>query len=425
MQLKEKLGLAVCSLLTATQSQATDWLYDASVLTYSEKDSQQQDRVSVLEPVISITKQDAEDDFVRFEMIYDSLTGASPNGANASSNEQYFNGYKVLPGYTPLDANFQDDRVAANLSWMKPYNRMSRYQAGLSFSTETDYKSVGVNYSYLEDFDDKRTTITLGGAYSFDAVDPHGGFHDAFTSIFAVPATPVVTVTSASGGGGGETGSLFPGKSKQTFEGIVGLTHVLNRYTLLNLNFGLSYVTGYQTDPYKIISVIDGNGLPVDYVWEKRPDTRLKYTLKGSFVTAIGTDALHLDYRYYGDDWGITASTYDVKYHFGMGERLYLVPHYRLSRQNRADFFHLSLDSGQPSPEFASADYRLGDMTTTTVGGMVGLRYNSKLELTLNVEQIIQTGDNHPAEAVGDQRLNDMFPDLTFWAVTFGVRGKW
>lgn len=428
MQLKEKLGLAVCSLLTATQSQAADWLYDASVLSYSEKDSQQQDRVSVIEPVISVTKQNAVDDYVQFQAVYDSLSGASPNGANAAGVQQNFNNFLVRPGFTPLDPGFNDTRFAFNLNWLKPFDRLSRYLAGLSFSSETDYKSAGANFSYLQDFDHKRTTLTFGGAYSYDAVNPHGGFHDPFTSIYALPATPAPqTQTSPSGGGtgSGESESLFPGKIKQTFEGIFGISHVLNRFTLLNFTYGLSYVNGYQTDPYKIISVIDSAGLPVDYVWEKRPGTRLKQTLKGSFITAIGRDSLHLNYRYYWDDWGIHTNTYDVKYHLGLGSLLYLVPHYRLSQQSQANFYRLSLNNGQALPEFASADYRLADMTTTTLGSMFGVRLNAKLTLTANIEQIRQTGNNHPAIAIGDQRRHDMFPDLTFWALTFGVRGKW
>jgi hypothetical protein len=429
VQLKEKLSLAVCSLLTVTQSHGADWLYDVSVLSYSEKDSQQQDRVSVVEPVFSITKQNAVDDYVQFQVIYDSLTGASPNGANASSVQQNFNSFNVRPGFTPLDPSFSDTRTAFNLNWLTPLDRMSRYQAGLNFSTETDYKSVGGNLSLLEDFDHKRTTLTIGGAYSYDAVNPHGGFHDPFTSIYAVPApvTPTAqTVTSASGGGGGnQEESLFPGKIKQTFEGIVGITHVLNRFTLLNFNYGISYVSGYQTDPYKLISVVDTAGFPVDYVWENRPEARLKQTIKASFITAIGKDSLHLDYRYYWDDWGISTNTYDVKYHLAMGNRLYIVPHYRFSDQSKADFFRISLNQNQPDPTFASADYRLADMTTTTYGGMIGYRLNSKLELTANVEQIAQAGNSYPVEAIGDQRNNDMFPDLTFWSLTFGVRGKW
>ncbi len=426
-RIAEKLGLAVCALLATTQSPAADWLYDASVLSYSEKDSQQQDRVSVLEPLLTLTQQNAPDDFFQLSLAYDSLSGASPNGANASSKLQQFRGFSVLPGYTPLDPGFKDNRVAVSASVEKPIDRFSRYQLGVSFSSETDYNSLGGNLSLIRDLDNKLTTLTISGAYSYDAVNPHGGFHDGFTSIFATPKAgeKVTTTTSASGGRGGGEESLFPGKIKQVFDGIVGLTRVVNRFTLLNFNYGLSFLSGYLTDPYKIISVVDRQGLPVDYVWEKRPDTRLKQTLKGSLVTAIGNDSLHLDYRYYWDDWGVTANTFDASYHLSLGSHWYARPHYRFNRQNRADFYRISLNQGEANPAFASADYRLSDMTTTTLGGAIGYKVSPRLTLKASIEQIWQQGDNHPAQAIGDQRRNELFPDLSFWALTLGVKGRW
>lgn len=426
MQLTRKLAMAVGTLLASSQPHAADWLYNASFMRYNEKDSQQQDRVTVFEPVISITRQKTADDFIQFELIHDALTGASPNGANASSVQQNFTKFSVRPGFTPLDPSFKDKRTAVNLNLMQPIDRFSRYQIGVNYSTETDYNSVGGNFSYLQDFNNKRTTMTFGGAYSYDAVNPHGGFHNPFTSIYATPAPTIQTTTSPSGGaGGGESDSLFPGKIKQTFQGLIGVTQVLNQLTLVNLNYSISQVHGYLTDPYKIITVVDVKGLPVDYLWENRPGSRLKQTIKGTYVTAIGKDSLHLDYRHYWDDWGIKANTYDVKYHLAIGSHLYLIPHLRYSRQTQADFFRISLPDGQPYPTYATADYRLAGMTTKTYGGMIGYRFNSKLTMTFNLDQINQTGNNHPSTAIGDQQVNDMFPDLKLWALTFGISGKW
>ncbi len=428
MQLKDKLGLAVCTLLSVGQTQAADTFYDFSVLSYSEKDNQNQDRVSVFEPVLSVTTQKADDDYIKYDLVLDSLTGSSPNGANASSQSQDFGSYTTAPGLTPLDSRFEDNRLALNISWMTPIDRLSRYQGGISLSSETDYRSAGANYTYFQDINKKLTTLSIGGAISYDAVNPSSGFNDAYASIFAVPpaTSPVQTTTSASGGRGGEEEfNLFPGKAKTTFEGMVGVSHVLNKYTLLNLNYGITSVQGYQTDPYKIISVIDSNGLPVDYVWENRPESRLKQTLKGSLVTAIGDDSLHLDYRYYQDDWGVVAHTYDVKYNLELGNKLTITPHYRLSKQSKADFYRISLNDGEANPNYASADYRLADMDTKTTGAMITYKMNPRFSWTLNMEKISQTGDSYPAQAIGDQKLNDMFPDLEFWAITVGVRGVW
>ncbi len=220
--------------------------------------------------------------------------------------------------------------------------------------------------------------------------------------------------------------NLFQGRKKTTWDGIIGVTQVLNRYTLLNFNYGISSVSGYQTDPYKLVPLINQNGEPKDFIYENRPESRLKQTLKLDAVTAIGKDSLHLSYRYYWDDWGVKANTYDFKYHLHLGSHFYVVPHYRFSHQSKADFYYLSLpDSAQKaSYRYATSDIRLANMTTITLGGMIGWKITTDTTFTLNIEQMKQSGDSHPANAVGDQKNHDMFPTVTATMVTLGVKTR-
>lgn len=418
MQLNHKLGMAVGSLLAVSNAQAAEWLLDSAVMFYNETDSQGQDRVSIFEPVVSLTQQNTPDDYVKLDFVYDSLTGATPNGANASSQLQTkFPGYSVSPGYTPLDTNFEDTRIALNLSTMKPIDRMSRFTTGVSYSTETDYESIGGNFSYLQDFNNKQTTLTVGGAYTYDAVNPKVGFRDPLKSI-------VDTQTSASGTYSENEFFGFAGKTKQTVDAIIGLSHVLNSKTLLNANYGISSTTGYMTDDYKIISVVDAQGIAQDYVVEARPDSRFRQTIKTTMITAFGKDSLHLDYRYFWDDWDVTAHTFDVKYYLTLGEKLTIRPHVRYSAQSKANFYRLSLKQGEALPQYASADYRLADMTTLTLGGMASYQFSPDLSLSLNIENMTQSGDSSPSEAIGDQRTQDMFPTIDIWTYTLGFKSK-
>lgn len=98
MQLNHKLAMAVGSLLAVSNAQAEEWLLDSAVMFYNETDSQGQDRVSIFEPVVSLTQQNTPDDYVKLDFVYDSLTGATPNGANASSELSKFPGYYVESG---------------------------------------------------------------------------------------------------------------------------------------------------------------------------------------------------------------------------------------------------------------------------------------------------------------------------------------
>lgn len=460
MQLVKQLSIAATTLISATTGVAqAEWQVDFSTLFYGERDAQQQDRVKIIEPVLSLTKQNAPDDFFNVKLVYDTLSGASPNGGFASSKTQTFTspsgggGYVVKPGYTPLDPTFKDERTAVSVSWMTPINRFLRYQAGVNYSSESDYTSLSGSYSLLKDVNQKQTTLTAGIAYSYDAINPHGGFPTQLASLknenrYSVRA---LTFTRASGGGsnstsnnGGSTSSsssheehegveteengfnlsLFDGKIKQTVDLLFGVSHVLNRYTLLNVNYGISYVSGYQTDPYKLVPIYDSNGYPVDYVHEKRPESRFKQTLKLDAVTAIGSDSLHLSYRYFMDDWGVKAHTYDFRYHLSLGHSFYLEPHYRYSQQSKADFYRLGILNTSSTPRYASSDIRLADMTTVTLGGMIGWRVTEMMTLTLNAEEMTQSGDSHPKEAIGDMKNYDMFPTIKATLFTVGVRMK-
>lgn len=442
MQLNKQLALAAGTLLSTVSgvTHSADWLIDSSVLLYSERDSQGQDRVNTVKPVLSITKQNTPDDYVNVKLVYDALTGASPNGGFASSKTQVFtapsggSSYSVAPGYTPLDPSFKDTRIALSVNWMTPINRMTRYSAGFNFSTESDYTSASGSYSLLKDFNNKQTTLTVGMAYSYDTVNPQGGFPEPLASLKSsnLYSMRALTLTRASGGNTEEeyeeeeglNFNLFEGKEKTTWDGIFGVTQVLNRYTLLNINYGISLVSGYQTDPYKFVPIIDSNGYPIDYVNEKRPESRFKQTLKLDGVTAIGKDSLHLSYRYFWDDWGVRSNTFDFKYHLHLGSHFYVVPHYRYSHQSQADFYVLSLSSTQQLPSYASSDTRLAEMTTITQGAMLGWKMTMDTTFTLNIEQMKQFGNSHPADAVGDQKNYDMFPTVTATMVTLGVRTR-
>ena len=97
MQLKAKtpkcvrgqLALATCGLLSgvahAADAAETSWKVDSALLYYAEKD-----RVSVIEPTVHLKKALAEDAFLTLRVVFDSMSGASPNGATTTNAPQTF-----------------------------------------------------------------------------------------------------------------------------------------------------------------------------------------------------------------------------------------------------------------------------------------------------------------------------------------------
>ncbi len=438
--IRDALATATCSLLAATaqQAKAEDWKIDSGLLSYSEKD-----RISVLEPVINGKLSLGDDAYLNLKFAYDTMSGASPNGASATDKAQTFSspsgrGSYSVPANTLPTRAFSDQRVAGSVDWEKPLTRTLRSTLGASASTENDYSSLGISTNFAWDLNRKLTTLNLGVALNADQIAVHGTIPTGMTATAGLATTAgtgntaqAATVTKASGpasssssqssssnrtqenevGEGGE--GPVDTRNKNTSDLMFGVTQVLSRRLLTQLNYSYGQSSGYLTDPYKVLSVVDPlSGETTGYRYEKRPETRTRQSLYWKGVLHLPQDVLHLSYRYYWDDWGIVSHTMDLSYRFELGGGFYLAPHLRRDTQTAADFYRHSLVDGSTMPQYASADYRLAAMQSNTYGFRLGLVMNNDSELGLRAEYMQQTGDSHPADAIGVQRSQDLYPGL-------------
>jgi hypothetical protein len=393
MQLKNKprnirgaLALATTSMLTgvhqtANAAEESTWEVDSAILFYSETD-----RVSVVEPVVRMRKQLDDEESVTVRIVVDSLTGSSPNGAISQPFAQTFttpsgnSTYTTPPNETPLDPTFHDTRGAINGEWEKPITDTVKGFYSVNVSKEFDYSSAGLASTFTWDTNQRLTTWSAGLAYNFDQVNPEGGIPTGLT--------PAPTTTEVKKSIDGDT------DDKSVFDVLLGVTQVIDRKTLMQFNFSYGNDSGYMTDPYKILSVLDdgGNLSETPYLYEKRPDSRSRQALYWKTVHIFTEDVLHISYRYYWDDWGISSHTVDGRYRFELGGGHYLQPHARYYLQDKADFYYYNLTEAS-TPEFASADYRLADMSTTTLGLKYGVELNNDSEFTIRAEMMKQKSE--------------------------------
>ncbi|KPJ92975.1 MAG: hypothetical protein AMJ55_08920 [Gammaproteobacteria bacterium SG8_15] len=403
-RIRNQLSVATASLLTAVApvSQAlessSDWEVDTSVLYYSETD-----RVTAWEPVIRLRKDFGNDRFLTFKTVIDSLTGSSANGAIATGSAQTFttpsgnSTYTTPANTTPLDPSFHDTRVAVNLGWEQPIAKDMTGIIGFNASNEYDYQSLGLSGTLKWDFNQKNSTLTAGLAYNADTVKPVGGLPVGFATM---PTYPAVKPTQ------GTT------EDKTIYDLILGWTQVLSRKDILQLNYVYGNESGYLTDPYKILTLVDGTtGDPVanPYVYEKRPDDRTRHALYAQWNHQFTQDVLRMSYRYFTDDWGIDSHTVDMRYRYELGGKHFLEPHFRYYTQTAADFYHTSLINGQIY-DYASADYRLADLVTTTFGIKYGYAISDQSEFGIRLEQMNQQAD--PSQVIGNQASQDLVPDV-------------
>jgi hypothetical protein len=423
--IRDSLALATCTLLAGVAPQAaafeSPWEIDGGVLFYAEKD-----RVRLVEPVLQIRKEIDDGEFLTARFVADALTGASPNGAAPSDVPQTFTAPSGGKSYTtkafeiPLDPTFEDTRGAASLDWEKPLSEQLRGIFGASFSIETDYTSFGLSASLARDFNQRNTTLTVATSVNFDSVSPEGGAPIGLSEMIA----------AVGDGEGEEEGEddEDDGESKTIQEFLVGVTQVVSRNTLTQLNYSYGHSSGYLTDPYKILSVLNADGSlhPITtspYVHEKRPDNRTFQTVYWKGIHQFGNEGvLTLVYRYGWDDWGINSNTYDVRYRHELGGGHYLQPHYRHYNQSAADFYRQALfNSELATLDYASADSRLGELTTKTIGLKYGVEFKGGGEFNIRVESMEQTGKTRAQDAVGKLQGMDLFPDNKATMVQLGV----
>jgi len=298
-----------------------------------------------------------------------------------------------------------DTRIGLNTTYEKPYTSISRGIYGLSGSAERDFYSMGANYTYERDYHQKNTVLAFGVSPEFDAVKPHGGLPGEYSTLLS----PEEKVGTRDG--------------KYLVGGLIGITQIINPRTLMQWNYAPTYENGYLNDPYKLLSVTNANGDPLNSIHEKRPGSRLQHSFFWlTRYNFVDQDVFSLGLRYFADDWGIRSQTIDFHYRWQYHPKHFLEPHIRYYHQTAAGFYRSGLLNTDPLPAHASADYRLTDLDGVTFGLAVGWTFKNESELVMRAEYYTLSGEDSPNDAVGAQQAFDLFPTIHAAIIQFDYR---
>ena len=397
-------------------------------------------RVRAIEPSLSASLNFGGDQILTFGVISDTLTGASPNGAVPSDKSQNFvtpikasgssvtstsasggstiirlpptpgqiaaaalgRQYTIAPNTLPADAGFHDQRFAGNIGWSQPIARLTKLSFGAGYSSETDYRAITANTSISQDFNSRNTTVSLSASGEFDTSQPYGG-----------TPTPLTSMNAQWKG---------PDESRTVIDAVAGLTQVMNRYWLVQANYSFGISRGYNTDPYRILSVVNSvTGEPVDYLYESRPRSRTRQSIYLENKIDVYDNILDLSGRYFWDSWGIAAETVQASDRIGLKEILYVEPQVRWYHQTAASFYTYYLVSGSALPAYASSDPRLGNFTAMTYGMKLGLKVGEESEISLLGQYYKQAGNGHPAGAPGQLANQNLFPAVSAVSLLAGL----
>ncbi|WNB76740.1 MULTISPECIES: DUF3570 domain-containing protein [Methylomonas] len=297
---------------------------------------------------------------------------------------------------------------------------------GGGVSSERDYESRFVNLGGRIDFNQKLTSLNLGLSYT----------NSDTNALLDHDATPYINVRAYRESGqirSTTTGTRLTG-TKEDIAASLGLTQILSKDALIQADLSFTHSSGYMANPYKVMEALfvdpnqipdlidpfgDGkdyfsDGRPADVLkgdlrafLEKRPTLRNQWNLGGRYVQYFHTfdAALHFDYRFSHDDWGINSHTFEADWVQPLGSGWTVTPRVRYYSQDAADFYkpYLLVNQAVSSnfttsndyrklPDYYSSDQRLSGYGTLSGGISVSKQFAKGITLETGFEYYTHSG---------------------------------
>ncbi len=362
--------------------------YDTSYQLYQEDD----DRISIESYYIRGSVELSEATALRVQWLSDAISGSSPTGAlpgAAGGGNSYY-------------TNLEDLRIGI-LGALSHQFGDHRVELEVSHSKESDYLSRGFALSDTLELNQKNTTVSYGINYLDD----------------------IVTVP------------ILGNRTKRAYDLFTGASQLLDKNTVVSVNFTLGYGEGYLNDQYKAIqrteTLDDGDPFTVDPQFvllypENRPYQRNRQVLqleaKRYMTPANG--ALDTVLRLSNDDYGVFSQTLQVEWRQEIGENIQVIPFFRYYRQNAADFFVNSLDgvvptsvTPQSNPNGSgtnySADYRLSSFDAVSAGLRLRYKIGPVVTASAAYERYVMNGNGSSS----DRAPGQAYVSADIW--TFGL----
>lgn len=320
---------------------------------------------------------------VKGEIVYDSISGATPTGGPplAGSRE------------VPIQ-EIRDIRRAGNFELNGRWGQHT-FAPQFSYSIENDYESYGLAYNHGIEFNQKNTTLTLGISHNFDRLLPAHTFLDAV-------------------------------EHKDTTDGMIGISQLLSPTTVLTGNFTMGISEGYLADPYKGVrfdSFPDEDGA---FLFpESRPRHKSRQVAYVSLLQYINSmDAsVEAAYRFHHDSFGIWSHTGSLAWNQKIGRHLILQPNVRFYDQTEASFYNVRIPAqfGDPQiplagfPEFFSADFRLSNFHSWTYGLKATIKIHEHFTLDTAFKRYEMAGNDNITAASVYPKANVFTIGCTVW----------
>jgi len=263
-------------------------------------------------------------------------------------------------------ASHADTRIYPTFTWsMENETKGTDVGAGLSASSEFDYKSFGANIHFSKKINDKSGELTAKAQVYLDQV--------SLVDPIEFRANP------------NERQRDYPKTPRNTFAGSLSYSQIINQRLQIMFLADIVQQQGYLSLPFHRVYFADSS-----LHQEHLPNRRFKIPLGFRANYYLGDIfIIKAYYRFYKDDWGVVSHTANIEVPVKLTPFISVSPFYRFYSQTAADYFagyrqHTSGDTYYTSnydvSGFDSHFFGVGFRTAPTKG-IFGNRHFSMIEL--------------------------------------------
>jgi len=295
-------------------------------------------------------------------------------------------------------------------------------------SDEPDFRSGTIGLNGRWDFNQKLTSLSGSVGYTKARVDANLGVPSPYVDygLYVNPPSGP-RIVSVSGPGlvlgvpSSQTQTLRFQGDREDVAVNAGITQILTRNTTVSTGLTYSRSSGFLENPYKLVLLGFANpatppvlgyfATNLFAVQEKRPDVRNQWTWNIHLAQYVppANAALHLDYAYSSDDWGIRAQTLAAKWAQPLGDGWTITPTARYYTQSAANFFQPYflfrqayprnpsnaglLDFSRMPIPYWSSDQRLAGFGALSFGLIITKQFAKDVRLEIGYENYRRSGD--------------------------------
>ncbi|MEO5947583.1 MAG: DUF3570 domain-containing protein [Chitinophagaceae bacterium] len=262
-------------------------------------------------------------------------------------------------------ASHADTRIFPSVSWsMENEKNGTSIGAGLSTSTEFDYQSFGANINF------SKKTNNRNGEFTAKAQ----AYIDKVSLIYPTELRA-----------GGQNDEHYSTTARNSYSGSLSYSQIINQRLQLMFIADLISQKGLLSLPFYRVYFNDNSVHK-----ENLPNTRMKIPLGFRANYFIGDKViLRSFYRFYNDDWGLTAHTLELETPVKVTPFFSIIPFYRYYKQTAVDYF-ASYKTHTSAEQYYTSNYDLSAFNSNFYGagikltppkGVFGIQQLNMLEL--------------------------------------------